>query len=75
MKDLKRVYVCGTCWTHFWEKVYGSINSLKDNCSCWEKCGIAELEVRLGSWVKVANPKKMIDKSRRTKARVKGKGK
>ena len=53
--NIKKGYVCCTTWDwHMGEgndpspqKVYPTIEDLKNQESCWEECGIYELEVKL----------------------------
>ena len=44
---LRIMYACSTCWLHDPDfRVYASVERLKDNCYCWEECGIVEVEVK-----------------------------
>lgn len=45
-------YMCEIDWRHELgeasggNKVYGSLNDLKHHHTCWEECGVVEVEVR-----------------------------
>ncbi len=52
----KKIYVCGVDWQHEIGEasdviMYPSVESLKKHRTCWEECGIVELEVKLTKWV------------------------
>ena len=44
---IRTMYTCSTCLAHEPDfSVYDSIDRLKEACSCWEECGIVEIEVK-----------------------------
>jgi hypothetical protein len=44
---IRTMYTCSTCLAHDPDfSVYDSIERLKAACSCWEECGIVEIEVK-----------------------------
>lgn len=55
-----KLYVCGNDWYHELGEemskpdvvMYPSVKSLKKHRTCWEECGIVELEVKLSTWAK-----------------------
>lgn len=54
------VFVCGVDFQHELGYasdivVYPSVESFKKNRTCWEQCGIVELEVTLKRWVEPQN--------------------
>lgn len=54
--DIKKVYVCGVQWQHEVGEcndiiMYADIEVLKAKKTCWESCGIVELDVSLSKWV------------------------
>ncbi len=64
----KKVYVCGVDWQHElgevsdYTKVYSTVEDLKRQRSCWEECGIVELEVKMTKWMEPQNLFKNIKK-------------
>lgn len=68
--NTKKVYVCGVDWQHeIGEEmakpdvvVYPSVESLKKHVSCWEECGIVELELKVIKWVEPQDFTKNIPK-------------
>lgn len=58
--ETKKVYVCGVDWHHEIGEapdviVYPSVKALKKRRSCWEECGIVELELKVTKWVEPQN--------------------
>ena len=52
----KKSYVCGVDWQQeIGEcndiKLYSSVKALKKARTCWEECGIVELEIKVKKWV------------------------
>lgn len=68
----KKVYICGVDWDHeigeCIVEVYPSVKSLKKNRTCWNQCGIVELEITLKRTVK-----KQMDWSKLRKVKKNGK--
>lgn len=75
MKErILKLYVCETDWLHELGEemktpdvvMYPSVASLKRHRSCWEECGIVELEVKLNRYVRKSDffkkNKKKVDK-------------
>lgn len=60
---MKKVYVCGIDWQHeIGEEmakpdvvVYPSVESLKKHRTCWQECGIVEIEMKVTKWVEPQN--------------------
>lgn len=52
-----KVYMCAIDWQHElgevsdYTKVYSSPQALKAQHSCWQECGIVEVEVKLTKWI------------------------
>jgi hypothetical protein len=66
-KVSKKSYVCGVDWQHeIGEcndvKLFSSIKALKKARTCWEECGIVELEIKVKKWVEPQNLFKNINK-------------
>ena len=58
--ETKKSYVCGVDWQ--WEigecndvKLYSSPEALKKDRTCWEECGIVELEIKVTKWIEPQN--------------------
>lgn len=57
-KVFKKAYTCGVNWQHdlcddnaHSIEIYGSIKALQKNRTCWEECGIVELNISVAKWV------------------------
>lgn len=56
-----KVYMCGIDWQHELgqalggNRVYASVEDLKQNRTCWKECGIVEVEVKLSKWIENQN--------------------
>jgi hypothetical protein len=64
-KDTRIGYMCAVDFQ--WElgevidstQVYASVESLKEQRSCWKRCGIVKVEVKLLQW---EEPEKIMEK-------------
>ena len=66
-KVSKISYICGVDWQHEVGEcndvqLYSSIKALKKARTCWEECGIVELEIKVKKWVEPQNLFKNINK-------------
>jgi len=61
-----KVYACGIDFQHEignasdGNKIYPSIDALKEHAKCWKGCGIVELNLTLNKWVVEQNHEEMI---------------
>lgn len=56
----RKLYTCGVDWQHEIGEApdlegkmpfYSTVKELKKKRTCWEECGIVEVEVKLTKWV------------------------
>lgn len=61
---MKKFYCCGVDWQHELGEasdlegkmpLYSTVKQLKEERSCWKECGIVEIHLELGKWVKKQN--------------------
>jgi len=68
----RKLYACGVDWQHEIGEapdlegkmpLYSSVEELKQKRTCWDECGIVEIELKVTKWVlKQDLFKKTIDK-------------
>jgi hypothetical protein len=68
----KKSYVCGVDWQHEIEecndvKLYSSVKALKKARSCWEECGIVELDIRVKKWIYPQNLSRNRNRNKKEK--------
>lgn len=66
-KDVRKIFVCGVDWQHEIGhasdvKMYASEDDLKRKRTCWESCGIVQLEVRIVKWTHPQDLFKIVKK-------------
>jgi hypothetical protein len=68
----RKMYMCGVDWQHELceapdlegrAPLYSSVEELKRLRTCWEECGIVEVEIQVTKWVQkqdLFRPEKMV---------------
>lgn len=67
----RKLYACGVDWQHEIGEapdlegkmpLYSSVEELKRKRTCWDECGIVEIELKVTKWVLKQDYKYYIDK-------------